>query len=81
MTIFNHLPLLNDEKKIYITDQRTNSACKNSAPCLGITNLSGSSEEEAEKTAFEIIRSATYDPNDYTLLYETTEQNYYKENN
>jgi len=77
ITLFDHLPLSNNENHVYITDQRSTSNCPESALCVGVTNLGNLSEDEA----LELIRSLAYDPNDYYILYETNEQNYYKENN
>ena len=77
LTLFDHLPLANSENQVYITDQRLSSDCPNSALCVGVTNLGSLTEDET----LELIRSLTYDPNDYHILYETNEQKYYKENN
>ena len=81
LTLFDRLPLLDDNQKLYITDQRTASTCPASSLCLGLTNLSQLDEDAATESAFETLRSLSYDPNDYLILYEDAAENYYKENN
>lgn len=74
LAFLDRLPIINDEKKVYITDQSYSDKC-NQDPyiCIGITNLGTLSKSET----VELIREKGYNPDDFVIFYEEGTSNYY----
>ena len=65
-TIFEHLPIKDDEAKITVTDGTDNDDCEEGSMCIMITGTG----TETEESALDVIRKNGYDPNDYECFYD-----------